>query len=156
MYRNADEIEKLKKIKADSDQEMAGALKQLKELSESQDSMQWELVVLREIRDAAQEVAEAMEILEGNEGEPLSVAEPPELSRLKCAGHHHKGNTDSNALQTEQFLVCRVTSWYNHRISDRTSIPCTKASPEISQPYILQHRHSSYFNKFKTLLQIQT
>ena len=29
------------------------------------------------------------------------VAEPPELSRLKCAGHHHKGNTDSNALQTE-------------------------------------------------------
>ena len=21
------------------------------------------------------------------------VAEPPELSRLKCAGHHHKGNT---------------------------------------------------------------
>ena len=38
------------------------------------------------------------------------VAEPPELSRLKCAGHHHKGNTDTNALQTEQFLVCRVTS----------------------------------------------
>ena len=34
------------------------------------------------------------------------VVEPPELSRLKCAGHHHKGNTDSNALQTEQFLVC--------------------------------------------------
>ena len=29
------------------------------------------------------------------------VAEPPELSRLKCAGHHHKGNIDSNALQTE-------------------------------------------------------
>ena len=26
------------------------------------------------------------------------VAEPPELSRLKCAGHHHKGNTDSNAV----------------------------------------------------------
>ena len=39
-----------------------------------------------------------------------TVAEPPELSRLKCAGHHHKGNTDTNALQTEQFLVCRVTS----------------------------------------------
>ena len=60
-----------------------------------------------------------------------SVAEPPELSRLKCAGHHHKGNTCSNALQTEQFLVCRITSWYNHRFSDRTSIPRTKASPEI-------------------------
>ena len=39
MYRNTDEIEKLKKIKTDSDQEMEGALKQLKELSESRDSM---------------------------------------------------------------------------------------------------------------------
>src|SRR6185437_7415580 len=86
----------------------------------------------------------------------VPVAEPPELSQLKCAGHHHKGNTDSNALQTEQFLVYRVTSRYNHRISDRTSIPRTKASPEISQPYILQHMHSSYYNKFKVLLQIQT
>src|SRR6185437_13193380 len=64
------------------------------------------------------------------------VAEPPELSRLKCAGHHHKGNTSSNALQTEQFLVCRVTSRYNHRFSDRTSIPRTKASPEILQPQV--------------------
>ena len=64
------------------------------------------------------------------------VAEPPELSRLKCAGHHHKGNTGSNALQTEQFLVCRVTSQYNHWFSDRTSIPRTKASLEILQPYI--------------------
>ena len=51
-----------------------------------------------------------------------ALEEPPELSRLKCAGHHHKDNTGSNALQTEQFLVCRVTSRYNHRISDRTSI----------------------------------
>ena len=40
MYPNADEIEKLKKITADSDQEMKGALKQLKELSESRDLMQ--------------------------------------------------------------------------------------------------------------------
>ena len=38
------------------------------------------------------------------------VAEPPELSRLKCAGHHHKGNTSSYAFQMEQLLVCRVTS----------------------------------------------
>ena len=74
MYRNTDEIEKLKKIKTDSDQEMEGALKQLKELSESRDSMQRELVTLREVRDAAQEIAEAMEIPEGNEGEPLSLA----------------------------------------------------------------------------------
>jgi len=74
-----------------------------------------------------------------------SVAEPPELSRLKCAGHHHKGNTSSNALQTEQFLVCRVTSRYNHRFSDRTSIPRTKASPEILQPQVLYHKHKSYY-----------
>ena len=40
MYRNTDEIEKLKKIKADSDREIVGAMKQLKELSESRDSMQ--------------------------------------------------------------------------------------------------------------------
>ena len=49
-------------------------MKQLKELSESRDSMQRELVTLREVRDAAQEIAEAMEIPEGNEGEPLSLA----------------------------------------------------------------------------------
>ena len=75
----------------------------------------------------------------------LAVAEPPELSQLKCTGHHHKGNTDTNTLQTEQFLICQVTSWYNHRFSDRTSIPRTKASPEIVQPHILQHKHSSYY-----------
>ena len=75
----------------------------------------------------------------------VPVAEPPELSRLKCADHHHKGNTGSNALQTEQSLVCRVTSRYNHRFSDRTSIPRTKASPEILQPHILQHKLSSYY-----------
>ena len=39
MDGNADEIEKLKKIKADSDQEMATVLKQLKDLSESRDLM---------------------------------------------------------------------------------------------------------------------
>src|SRR6185503_10461792 len=72
-----------------------------------------------------------------------AVAEPPKLSRLKCACHHHKSNISSNALQTEQFLVCRVTSQYNHRLSDRTSIPRTKASPEILQPQFLHHRHTS-------------
>ena len=74
MYRNADEIEKLKKIKVDSDQEMEGVLRQLKELSESLDSMQRELVTLREVRDAAQEIAEAMDIPKGNKDEPLSLA----------------------------------------------------------------------------------
>ena len=74
MYRNTDEIEKLKKIKVDSDKEMVRAMKQLKELSESRDSMQHDLVTLREVRDAAQEVAEVMEIPEGNENKPLSLA----------------------------------------------------------------------------------
>ena len=40
MYQNADEIEKLKKIKEDSDREMVTALQQLKTLSKSRDSMQ--------------------------------------------------------------------------------------------------------------------
>ena len=62
MYRNADEIEKLKKIKEDSDHETAMVLQQLKTLSESRDSMQRELVELRDIRDAALEVTEAIEI----------------------------------------------------------------------------------------------
>ena len=36
--------------------------------------MQQELVALREVRDAAQEVAKVMEITEGNENKPLSLA----------------------------------------------------------------------------------
>ena len=36
--------------------------------------MQQELVELRQVRDAAQEIAETMEIPEGNEDEPLSLA----------------------------------------------------------------------------------
>ena len=74
MYRNADEIEKLKKIKADSDKDMATTLQQLKDLSESQDLMQRELEELRELKDAAQAVANIVEILEGNEDEPLMLA----------------------------------------------------------------------------------
>ena len=49
-------------------------LQQLKTLSESRDSTQHELVELKEVRDAALEVAEAMDIPEGNEDEPLSLA----------------------------------------------------------------------------------
>ena len=74
VYPNADEIEKLKKIKEDSDREVATALKQLKDLSESRDLMQQELVELRQVRDATQEVAEIMEIPEGNGDEPLTLA----------------------------------------------------------------------------------
>ena len=40
MYRNVDEIEKLKRIKEDSDREVVTVMKQLKDLSESRDSMQ--------------------------------------------------------------------------------------------------------------------
>ena len=72
MYRNADEIEKLKKIKEDSDLEMATMLQQLKTLSESRDLMQREL---EELKDAAQDVAGLMEIPEGNEDKPLTLAE---------------------------------------------------------------------------------
>jgi len=75
MYRNADEIEKLKKIKEESDREAVTVLKQLKDLSESRDLMQQELVELRDVRDAAQDVAGLMEIPEGSEDEPLTLAE---------------------------------------------------------------------------------
>ena len=74
MYQNADEIEKLKKIKEDSDREAASMLQQLKTLSESRDSMQRELVELREVRDAALEVAEAMDIPQEGGDEPLTLA----------------------------------------------------------------------------------
>ena len=73
MYRNADEIEKLKRIKEDSDREALTVLKQLKDLSDSRDLMQQELVELRHVRDAAQDVAEIVEIQEGNEDKPLTL-----------------------------------------------------------------------------------
>ena len=40
MYRNADEIEKLRKIKADSNKEVLASLKQVKNLSESKTVLQ--------------------------------------------------------------------------------------------------------------------
>ena len=74
MYRNTYEIEKLKKIKEDSDQEMATVLKQLKGLSESQDLMQRELEELTDLIDAAQAVVDLVQIPEGNEDKPLTLA----------------------------------------------------------------------------------
>ena len=74
MYQNADEIEKLKKIKEDSDQELTTVLQQLKNLSESWDLMQWKLEELRDLKDAAQVVADIVEIPEGNKDEPLTLA----------------------------------------------------------------------------------
>ena len=74
MYQNADEIEKLKKIKEDSDREMVIVLQQLKDLSESRDLMQRELEELRDLKDAAQAMADIVDIPEGNEDEPLMLA----------------------------------------------------------------------------------
>ena len=74
MYRNADEIEKIKKIKEDSNRETASMLQQLKTLSESRDLMQRELVELRDVRDAALEVTEAMEIPQKDGDESLTLA----------------------------------------------------------------------------------
>jgi hypothetical protein len=71
MYRNADEIEKLKKIKTDSDKEMLEALQKLKELSESRDALQQEL---EELKVAAQAVVDIVEIPEDNADEPLTLA----------------------------------------------------------------------------------
>ena len=51
MYRNADEIAKLQKIKADSDKEVLDALKQVKNLLESNTALQQEF---EELNIAAQ------------------------------------------------------------------------------------------------------
>ena len=50
---------------------MATMLQQLKTLLESRDLMQWEL---QELKDAAQDVVGLLEIPEGNEDEPLTLA----------------------------------------------------------------------------------
>ena len=59
--------------------------------------MQWELVTLREVRDAAQEIAEAMDIPEGNEDEPLSLA--GKLHKLPEAFERYVSTT------TRQYMV---------------------------------------------------
>jgi len=53
---------------------MAIALQQLKDLSKSWDLMQRELEELRDLKDAAQVVADIVEIPEGNKDEPLTLA----------------------------------------------------------------------------------
>ena len=60
-------------MKEDSDREAATVLQQLKTLSESRDSMQRELVDLKEVRDAALEVAEALDIPVRDGDEPLTL-----------------------------------------------------------------------------------
>ena len=70
MYRNVDEIEKFKKINANSDKEMMEALQKLKELSESNAALKEEL---DELKVAAQAVVDTVEISEDNADEPLSL-----------------------------------------------------------------------------------
>ena len=70
MYRNADEIGKLQKIKADSDKEMLEVLQQVKNLSESNTALQQEL---KELKVAAQAVVDMVEIPEGGVEAPLSL-----------------------------------------------------------------------------------
>ena len=53
---------------------MATALQQLKDLSKFRDSMQWELEELRDLKDAAQAMADIVDIPEGNEDKPLTLA----------------------------------------------------------------------------------
>ena len=57
-----------------SDREAVSMLQQLKTLSESRDSMQQKLVELRDVRDAALEVTEGMEIPQKDGDEPLILA----------------------------------------------------------------------------------
>jgi hypothetical protein len=43
-----------------------------------------------------------------------SVAEPPELFRLKCASHRCPADTNSTHFKRNNPLVCRVSARYNH------------------------------------------
>ena len=72
MYRNADEIGKLQKIKADSDKELLQALQQVKNLSDSNTALQQEL---DELKVAAQAVEDMVDIPEDDAEAPLSLAE---------------------------------------------------------------------------------
>ena len=71
MYRNADEIAKVQKIKADSDKEVLDALKQVKNLSESNTALQQEL---KELKVAAHAVVDMVEIPKDDAEAPLSLA----------------------------------------------------------------------------------
>ena len=113
MYRNADEIEKLKKIKEDSDREAVTAQRQLKDLSESRDLIQQELVELRHVRDAAQEVAEIVEIPEGNEDEPLALA-----GRLRKVPEGFERYISTTARQYVGHVLGLVKSYWPHTSLD--------------------------------------
>jgi hypothetical protein len=43
-----------------------------------------------------------------------TVAEPPELFRLKCPSHRYPGDTNSTHFKRNNPLVCRVSAQCNH------------------------------------------
>jgi hypothetical protein len=44
----------------------------------------------------------------------VTVVEPPELFRLKCASHRYPGDINSTHFKRNNPLVCRVSARYNH------------------------------------------
>ena len=107
MYRNTNEIEKLKKIKEDSNREVATALKQLKDLSESRDSMQQELVELRDVKDAAQDVVGLLEIPEGTEDELLTL-----VRRLRMVPESFERYVSTTTRQYVGHVLVLVKSYW--------------------------------------------
>ena len=72
MYRRADEIKKLCKIKADSDKQLLEMLQQVKDLSESNTALQQEL---DELKIVAKVVVDMVEIPEEDAEAPLALVE---------------------------------------------------------------------------------
>ena len=104
MYRNTNEIKKLKRINEDSDQEAVTVLQQLKTLSESRDSMQREL---EELRGAAQDVAGLVEIPEGNEDEPLML-----VGRLQKVPESFERYVSTTTRQYVEHVLRLVRSYW--------------------------------------------
>ena len=72
MYRRADEIEKPRKIKADSDKQLLQMLQQVKGLSDSNTALRQEL---DELKVAAQVVVDMVDIAEEDAEAPLTLVE---------------------------------------------------------------------------------
>lgn len=72
MYRHTNEIEKLQKIKADSDKQLVKMLQQVKNLLDSNIALQQEL---DQLKVAAQAVVNMVDVLEENAEAPLTQVE---------------------------------------------------------------------------------
>ena len=88
---------------------MATALQQLKDLSESRDLMQRELEELRELKVAAQAVADIVEIPEGNEDEPLTLA-----GRLRKVPECFQQYVSTTTRQYVGHVLGLVKSYFAH------------------------------------------